>query len=131
MKMKTNNNIGKDEVTIISAGVLIEGKLSSNGNIRIDGTINGDVFAEGNITVGENGEINGQLNAEVVNVGGKVNGSINAKEKLTLEAKSNLKGDLITKILVIEAGALFEGKSSMSGNSSSESNYQQLSLDEK
>lgn len=130
MKMK-NNNIGKDEVTIISAGVLIEGKLSSNGNIRIDGTINGDVFAEGNITVGESGEINGQLNAEVVNVGGRVNGSINAKEKLTLESKSNLKGDLVTKILVIEGGALFEGKSSMSGNASSESNYQQLSLDEK
>lgn len=130
MKMK-NNNIGKDEVTIISAGVLIEGKLSSNGNIRIDGSINGDVFAEGNITVGESGEINGQLNAEVVNVGGRVNGSINAKEKLTLEAKSNLKGDLITKILVIEAGAMFEGKSSMSGNSTSESSYQQLSLDEK
>lgn len=131
MKMKTNNNIGKDEVTIISAGVLIEGKLSSNGNIRIDGTINGDVFAEGNITVGENGEINGQLNAEVVNVGGRVNGSINAKEKLTLETKSNLKGDLITKILVIEAGAMFEGRSNMSGNPSSENNYQQLSLDEK
>ena len=48
-----NSSIGKDEVTIISAGVLIEGKMSSNGNIRIDGIVNGNVVAEGNISVGE------------------------------------------------------------------------------
>jgi cytoskeletal protein CcmA (bactofilin family) len=112
LKVK-NSNIGKDEVTIISAGVLIEGKLSSNGNISIDGTINGNVMAEGNIAVGENGEINGELNGEVVTLGGKVIGSVTAKEKLTLEAKSYLKGDLLTKILVIDAGAVFDGKSSM------------------
>ena len=112
MKVK-NSNIGKDEVTIISAGVLIEGKMSSNGNIRIDGTINGNVMAEGNITVGENGEINGEINGEVVTLGGKVIGSVIAKEKLTLETKSYLKGDLLTKILVIDAGAVFDGKSSM------------------
>jgi len=108
-----NSNIGKDEVTIISAGVLIEGKMSSNGNIRIDGTVNGNVTADGNITVGENGEINGEINGEAVTVGGRVIGSVTAKEKLTLEAKSYLKGDLLTKILVIDAGAIFDGKSSM------------------
>ena len=112
MKVK-NSNIGKDEVTIISAGVLIEGKMSSNGNIRIDGTVNGNVTADGNITVGENGEINGEINGEAVTVGGRVMGSVTAKEKLTLEAKSYLKGDLLTKILVIDAGAIFDGKSSM------------------
>jgi cytoskeletal protein CcmA (bactofilin family) len=112
LKVK-NSNIGKDEVTIISAGVLIEGKMSSNGNIRIDGTINGNVMADGNITVGENGEINGEINGEAVTVGGRVIGSVTAKEKLTLEAKSYLKGDLLTKILVIDAGAIFDGKSSM------------------
>ena len=50
-------------------------------------------------------------------IGGKVNGSVNAKDKLVLESKANLKGDLITKILVIEAGAKFEGKSSMGSDS--------------
>jgi cytoskeletal protein CcmA (bactofilin family) len=105
--------IGKDEVTIISAGVFIEGKLTSNGNVRMDGRLNGDITAEGNITVGEGGEVNGELRAEIINVGGAVNGSLFAKEKVVLESKSNLKGDLVTRILVIEAGAMFEGKSSM------------------
>ena len=110
--MKTREN-GKDEVTIISAGVYIEGKVTSNGNVRIDGKLHGDIAAEGNVTVGEGGEVNGEVKAEVINIGGVVNGSVSAREKLVLEAKSNLKGDLVTKILVIEAGARFDGKSSM------------------
>ncbi|MBZ0199836.1 MAG: polymer-forming cytoskeletal protein [Ignavibacteriaceae bacterium] len=115
--MKTRpNDLGKDEVTIISAGVSIEGKLNSNGNVRIDGDVRGDVVATGNVTVGENGEVNGELRASVVTIGGRVNGTIHAKEKLVLESKATLKGDLVTKILVIEAGANFEGNSSMGGS---------------
>lgn len=113
MKYK-NENIGKDEVTIIGAGVVLEGKLSSNGNIRVDGSINGDITANGNVTVGETGEINGEIKAEVISIGGRVNGGINAKEKAVLESKASLKGDVITKILVVEAGAIFDGNSKMS-----------------
>jgi cytoskeletal protein CcmA (bactofilin family) len=112
LKMK-NIETGRDEITTISGGVIIEGKLTSNGNVRIDGRVNGDVNANGNVIVGENGEITGEINAEIINLGGKVTGTVNAREKLVLEAKSILKGDLVTKILVIEAGAYFEGKSNM------------------
>ena len=113
MKYK-NDNIGKDEVTIIGAGVVLEGKLSSNGNIRIDGAINGDITANGNVTVGETGEITGEITAEVISIGGKVIGSINSREKVVLESKAVLKGDIVTKILVVEAGAIFDGSSKMS-----------------
>ena len=106
-----------EEVTIISSGVVIEGKVSSNGNVRVDGIVKGDITAQGNLTVGEHGSIQGQLTGETVSIGGKVDGTVNAKEKLVLETKAVLKGDLITKILVVEAGAIFEGKSSMSGQS--------------
>ena len=104
-----------EEVTIISSGVVIEGKVTSNGNVRVDGIVKGDITAQGNLTVGEHGSIQGQLTGETVSIGGKVDGTVNAKEKLVLETKAVLKGDLITKILVVEAGAIFEGKSSMSG----------------
>jgi len=116
LKVK-NSGVGKDEVTIISAGVLIEGKITSNGNIRVDGAVNGNVFADGNITVGENGEVNGEITGEVVALGGKVIGSVTAKDKLTLESKSYLKGDIVTKILVIDAGAVFDGRSQMNSES--------------
>jgi cytoskeletal protein CcmA (bactofilin family) len=109
-----NENVGKDEVTIIGAGVVLEGKLSSNGNIRVDGAINGDITANGNVTVGESGEITGEIKAEVISIGGKVTGGIHSKEKAVLESKAVLKGDIVTKILVVEAGAIFDGNSKMS-----------------
>lgn len=111
-----DENIGKDEVTIIGAGVILEGKITCKGNIRVDGVVNGDINANGSVAVGENGEINGEINAEVINVGGKVTGSLNAKDKLVLEAKAVLKGDVITKILVVEAGANFDGNSKMANS---------------
>lgn len=106
-----------EEVTIISSGVVIDGKVTSNGNIRVDGVVKGDITTQGNLTVGEHGSIQGQLTGETVSIGGKVEGTVNAKEKLVLESKAALKGDLITKILVVEAGAIFEGKSSMNSQS--------------
>lgn len=118
MNKYKNESIGKDEVTIIGAGVVLEGKLSSNGNIRVDGAINGDIIANGNVTVGESGEITGEITADVISIGGKVTGSINSKEKAMLESKAVLKGDIVTKILVVEAGAIFDGNSKMSDKSS-------------
>lgn len=102
-----------EDVTIISNGVSIEGKITSKGNIRIDGNIKGDVTAQGNITIGESGYVQGNINGQNINIGGKVDGTATAKDKITLEAKSVLKGDLITRILVVESGAIFDGKSSM------------------
>ena len=113
MKSKTNGNTTMEEVTIISSSVIIEGKLTSNGNVRLDGIVKGNVEAKGNVTVGESGNVQGDINADSITIGGKVEGVVNAKDKVVLENKANLKGDLITKILVVEAGAIFEGKSSM------------------
>jgi cytoskeletal protein CcmA (bactofilin family) len=116
-----------DEITIISHGVKLEGTLTCEGSVRIDGTIQGDVISYGNVTVGEPGEINGQVNGQIIIIGGKVSGEINAKEKLTLESKSNLKGDVFTKILVVEAGAYFDGKSNMGEHKETSGSHTQTS----
>ena len=105
---------GKSEdITIISNGVKLEGKITTSGNIRVDGEIQGDIIAQSNVTIGEQGQVSGQINADVITIGGKVSGTVRAKEKLVLESKGNLKGDIFTKILVVEAGAKFDGKSKM------------------
>ena len=112
MKTKTTNGESED-VTIISNGLKVEGKVSSDGSIRIDGTIQGDINCQGNITIGEQGEVYGKVEGASISIGGKVEGAVNAREKLMLESKANLKGDVFTKILVVEAGAKFDGKSNM------------------
>ena len=106
-------NGNTEDITIISNGVKIEGKVTSTGSIRVDGTLQGDLNARGNVTVGEQGNINGEIIANIVTIGGKVVGTVNAREKLVLETKCALKGDIITKVLVIEGGAKFDGKSNM------------------
>ena len=118
MKTKTGNGDSED-ITIISNGVKVEGKISSNGSVRIDGTIQGDIDSQGSITIGELGEVLGKVNGQSITIGGKVQGAINAKEKLILESKADLKGDINTKILVIEAGAKFDGRSNMGGSGTS------------
>ena len=80
MKNKPFNG-DSEEITIISNGVKIEGKVSSTGNIRVDGSLLGDLNSRGNVTVGEQADIKGEIVANVVTIGGKVVGTINAKVK--------------------------------------------------
>lgn len=109
-----------EETTIISLGVKIEGKVKSNGNIRVEGQIEGDIMSQGSIVIGGNGEVNGQVNADVINIAGSVTGTVRAKNKLTIEEKGNLKGDIFTKTLVVKEGAQFDGKCKMGESSGSQ-----------
>jgi len=118
LKSTSYEGTRSEEATVISRGVKIEGKLSCSGNIRLDGEVQGDILSQGIVIIGENGGVNGQINADSVTIGGKVTGTIRAKDKVVLEAKANLKGDIITKTLLVEAGAIFNGNSKM-GNSGS------------
>ncbi len=106
-----------EDVSIISSGVKIDGNLTSNGNVRIDGTVVGNIIVDGNLTIGDQSQLNGDVKAKNITMSGKVVGKITAEEKLKLENKSVLKGDLITKFLVIEEGAFFEGTSRMNSAS--------------
>ena len=110
MNMKKNGSSSED-VSILSDCVNVEGKLYSEGNVRIDGSVKGEINVDG--TLGEKAQITGNITADNVTLMGKVEGTVHAKEKLVLEGKSILKGDLNAKVLVIEAGAKFEGQSSM------------------
>jgi len=110
---KKNDTPYSEDVSILSSGVKIEGKIYSEGNVRIDGTVIGDVTVNGNLTLGEASKVKGNVRARNITISGRLNGTANSSEKLILESKSFLKGDLSTKILVVEEGALFEGSSKM------------------
>lgn len=113
--LKSNSYEGgrTEEATVISKGVKIEGKLSCSGNIRLDGEVQGDISSQGVVIIGEFGKVNGQINADNITIGGKVTGTVRAKDKVVLEAKANLKGDITTKALMVEAGAVFNGNTKM------------------
>lgn len=112
----TKKEIQSDDVSIISHTVKIEGNIYSDGNVRIDGNINGNISVNGNLTIGDTSNITGEVKATNVIMNGKINGKVTADEKLKLESKAVLHGDLISKILVIEEGAYFQGNSKMKNN---------------
>lgn len=116
MKAGKANNFAEG-VSIISPGVEISGDIGTKGSIRIDGKVEGNIVAEGNITIGESGEIHGNLNGKSITIGGSVKGVVHSHEKLILEAKASVEGDLFAKVLVVEEGARFHGKSSMNSES--------------
>ena len=68
--------------------------------------------------MGNSAEIKGEVTAKNMTASGKVEGILKIEDKLTLESTCVIKGDIITKILVIEEGAKFDGKSSMTQSSS-------------
>ena len=112
--VKKNKMISGSDVSILSSGVTIDGNINCDGNVRIDGRVNGNVNVNGNLTLGETSLLNGDIKASNVTLSGKVEGAITSLEKLILQSKAQMFGDLITKILVINSGAIFNGKSKMS-----------------
>lgn len=115
--IKTNHN--HDSFSILAAGVTIDGSIRSEGVVRIDGVVNGSVIAQGDVVVGSSGVVTKGIQGKNITIGGRIAGSVKCENKLTLEQTSQLKGDISAKILVVEAGASFDGHSSMSSLSES------------
>lgn len=94
--------------SIISADMRIVGSILSQGEMTIDGKIEGDVKAD-SLTIGSEGEIIGEIIAQQVIVRGKVKGSIRAR-KVELEAGAHVQGDIVHARLSIQNDAVFEGQ---------------------
>jgi cytoskeletal protein CcmA (bactofilin family) len=101
------------ELSLVGPKTTIEGKISTEGSIRIDGKLVGDVIAKTNAAVGETGVIEGTLKAKNISIAGKVSGAVMALEKLLLGAKSVMRGEVRAGTLVVDEGAVFDGKCSM------------------
>jgi cytoskeletal protein CcmA (bactofilin family) len=101
------------EMNIIGAGTVLEGKIRSQGSVRVDGKLIGEVTASESLAVGITGEIEGNVTAKNITIGGKVRGTINASEKIVFEGKSVVRADIRATRLVIDEGSIFDGKISM------------------
>lgn len=102
------------DLNLVASGTIIEGKLRTPGSIRIEGRIVGEITAAQSIAVGSSGEVDGNMTAKNVTIGGKTKGTVLAQEKLVFESKAVVQGDIRTAKLVIDEGALFDGKCMMS-----------------
>jgi len=102
--------------SVIGSGTVITGNIRTDGSIRVDGKVVGNIVTQGDAAVGLNGIVEGSLDARNITIAGKIMGTLTATQKLVLESKSVLKGDIRTARLVVDEGAVFDGRSAMSGD---------------
>ncbi len=103
---------------ILSSDVEIKGKLRFSRDLIIDGRIEGEVNSEGDLTVGENAQIIGDIKTRSVVVFGKVQGNITVTDRCELKQNAELNGDVVASKLAIEEGAVFLGSSTVGAPSS-------------
>jgi cytoskeletal protein CcmA (bactofilin family) len=95
--------------SLIAPNVTLEGDLTSDGDVQLDGTVRGDLKVA-RLTIGETGQVVGAVEAESVEIRGRVTGTISAKA-VRLYGAAHVDGDITHDQLSIEAGAHFAGRS--------------------
>jgi cytoskeletal protein CcmA (bactofilin family) len=101
---------------VLTADCEVKGTLKFSGELSFDGKLDGDIQSDGTLNLGDNAVIKGNINVNSVVVRGKINGNVNAKEKIEIKAKTELFGDIRSAKLVIEEGVTFVGKSEVNPN---------------
>ncbi len=98
--------------TIIGNESTVTGELNIKGTLRVDGIVEGDIFADW-VIVGESGRIHGNVKSRGVVVGGRVEGNLEASEIVELKGKGEVTGEICTVKLAMSEGAVFDGRSTM------------------
>ncbi len=99
--------------TVIGGSIKIEGDLASEGNIVIEGQVSGSVKTERHLTIGQQAKVDAEVNAGEAAISGEVNGNLNATGRVELTSSARINGDISTKILKVEEGAIINGSVKM------------------
>lgn len=113
---KTTSNGSGNGTTLISSGTTIKGDISSNSDIRIDGTIIGNINSTAKIVVGSSGVVEGDINGNHADIVGKASGTIKVKELLQLRGDCVVNGNIYAGKLQVEPTATFNGQCHMGAN---------------
>ncbi|PYX38688.1 MAG: cell shape determination protein CcmA [Acidobacteria bacterium] len=111
--METTNapEIARGETTLIGTSIVIKGDLSCGEDLYIDGQVEGTIDPKGNrLTIGPHGRVKASVNASAVVVQGKLEGSIQASDRVDLKKSAVVTGDIATQRISIDDGAYFKGR---------------------
>jgi cytoskeletal protein CcmA (bactofilin family) len=110
------NGGGGTGTTLISAGTTIKGDLSSNSDLRIDGTVIGNINSSAKIVIGNSGVVEGDIFGNNADIVGKTSGTIKVKELLQLRGECVVNGNIYAGKLQVEPSATFNGQCHMGAN---------------
>jgi cytoskeletal protein CcmA (bactofilin family) len=99
--------------SLIGAGTSMKGDITSNGDLRIDGTLIGNIHCSAKVVIGANGVVEGDISGQQADIMGKVTGTIKVKDLLQLKSSCSVNGNLQSGKLQIEPSASFNGQCHM------------------
>lgn len=102
-----------NEISRIAEGVSLKGDLSSRNDVRLDGCIEGVVYSQGRVVVGEKAVIKGSILCSNIDLWGQVEGDLYASEVLVLKSSAKVKGGIHTNKIQVEMGAKIDGTCEM------------------
>lgn len=102
--------MGPQAATIIARGVKVEGEFKSQGDVVIEGEVQGTISTSGTLTVGSEAHINADVTADEAVISGSIDGNLKVKKQAVLHASAHIKGDLTAERITVESGATIEGK---------------------
>ena len=105
---------GSNAASLISAGTTLTGDINSNADLRIDGTLVGNINSTAKVIIGANGVVQGDIHGQQADILGKVTGAVKVKELLQLKGTSIIKGNIHAGKLQVEPTATFNGECHMS-----------------
>jgi cytoskeletal protein CcmA (bactofilin family) len=114
--MAKYNETDNNTINLISNGTDIIGDIKSTGDIRIDGSLTGNLNTKGKVVIGQTGKVNGEIVCKNSEISGVIEGKVIVNQLLNLKASSKILGDIVTSKLSIEPGAIFSGTCKMSEN---------------
>ena len=107
------------EVNLISTSTNVSGDINTESDIRIDGTLKGNLTTQGRLIIGPKGKIEGEIKCKLAEIEGEMKGKIFVDELMSLKSTASFSGEIITGQLLIEPGAFFQGNCQMNKNKSS------------
>ena len=119
--MSKENNVNKSKrgsateqvLNTIAYGTVLKGSIITQGDIRIEGTVQGKITCNAKLVIGEKGIVEGNVDARNAHISGKIKGEVVVRELLQLQKTGSIEGDLFTQKLAVEMGAEFTGNCSM------------------
>jgi len=105
-----------NSATLISEGTVLQGDVNSENDLRVDGTIQGNVNSSAKVVIGPSGRVEGNIYGKQADVTGKVIGNIAVQEILQLRGESNVQGNISAATLQIDPTAVFNGQCQMGGS---------------
>ena len=114
-KKDLNVSVSSGALNLLGEGTVIEGDLSSSGDLRIDGQINGNLNTQGKCVLGATGKISGNIKANCCDISGTVDGDLQIGDLLLIKSKGKVNGDIKTSKIVIESGGELNGSCIMGG----------------